>query len=214
MSPPVIPASTERSATFFGTAAIGCVAYAALALLLMHSLRPDLAPTSHMISEYAVGAFGWVMQSVFVGLSLGCAALFVGLARNGPTAVVARLGVVLLAVASIGLIVSAIHPMDLPGTPSTRSGELHDLSFFVNVGSIVLAIVLLTAGFGSDLRWRSYRRTSVVLLSLIALAFVLQLLTLLVLKGTPYGLANRFFISVILAWMIATAIRLRNLARR
>ena len=84
----------------------------------------------------------------------------------------------------------------------------------MNVGSIVLAIVLLTAGFGSDFRWRSYRRTSVVLLSLIALAFVLQLLTLLVLKGAPYGLANRFFISVILAWSIATSIRLRSLAHR
>jgi hypothetical protein len=214
MSTPSIPASTEPSATFFGTAAIGCLAYAALALLLMHVLRPDLAPTSHMISEYAVGIFGWAMQSVFVGLSLGCAALLVGLALNGPTSIVARLGVVLLAVASIGLIVSAIYPMDLPGTPSTRSGELHDLSFFVNVGSIVLAIVLLTAGFGSDFRWRSYRRTSVVLLLLIALAFVLQLLTLLVLKGAPYGLANRFFISVLLAWLIATSIRLRNLSRR
>ena len=165
-----------------------------------------------MISEYAVGAFGWVMQSVFVGLSLGCAALLVGLALNGPTSIVARLGVVLLAVASIGLIVSAIYPMDLPGTESTPAGELHDLSFIVNVGSIGLAIVLLTASFGSDFRWRSYRRASVLLLSLIALAFVLQFLTLH--KGAPYGLANRFFISVVLAWLIATSVRLRNLARQ
>jgi hypothetical protein len=28
---------------FFGTAAIGCIAYAAVALLLMHVLRPDFA---------------------------------------------------------------------------------------------------------------------------------------------------------------------------
>jgi uncharacterized membrane protein len=165
-----------------------------------------------MISEYAVGTFGWLMQSVFIGLSFGCAALLLGLARNGPTSIIARLGVVLLAVASIGLIVSAIYPMDLPGTPSTRSGELHDLSFIVNVGSIALAIVLLTASFGSDIRWSSYRRTSIVLLCLIALAFVLQFLTLR--KGAPYGLANRFFISVVLAWLIATSLQLRNLARR
>jgi hypothetical protein len=211
MSKPIIPGSTEPSATFLDTAAIGCFTYATVALLLMHILRPDLAPTSHMISEYAVGRFGWLMQSVFVGLSLGCAALLVGLARNGPTSIVARLGVVLLAVASIGLIVSAIYPMDLPGTPSTRSGELHDLSFIVNVASIALAIVLLTASFGSDFRWRSYRRTSGVLLSLIALGFALQFLTLR--KGAPYGLANRFFVSVVLAWLIATSIRLRNLTR-
>jgi hypothetical protein len=165
-----------------------------------------------MISEYAVGTFGWVMQSVFVGLSLGCAVLLIGLALNGPTSISARLGIGLLGVASIGLIVSAIYPMDLPGTQATRAGELHDLSFIINVGSIALAIVLLTASFGSDFRWRSYRRTSVVLLSLIALAFVLQFLTLH--KGAPYGFANRFFISVVLAWLIATSIRLHNLARR
>jgi hypothetical protein len=212
MSTPGIPVSNEPSATFFGTAAIACLAYAALALLLMHLLRPDLAPASHMISEYAVGPFGWVMQSVFVGLSLGCAGLLFGLAFNGPVSIAARLGLLLLSVASVGLVVSAFYPMDLPGSPATRVGEMHDLSFMVNVGSIALAIVLFTMSFGSDLRWRSFRRTSIVLFSLIALAFVFQFLTLH--KGAPYGLANRFFVAVVLAWLIAASIRLRNLARR
>src|SRR5512145_1170555 len=120
MPQPSSPASTARAATLFGTTAIGCMAYATLALLLMHVLRPDLSPPSHMISEYAVGPFGWLMQTVFVGLSLGCAALLLGLLRNGPTSIGARLGVSLLAIASVGLIVSAIYPMDLPGAPSTR----------------------------------------------------------------------------------------------
>jgi hypothetical protein len=79
----------------------------------------------------------------------------------------------------------------------------------VNVASIILAIILLTVSFGSDVRWRSYRRTSLILLSLVALAFVLQFLTLR--KGAPYGLANRFFITVLLAWVLVTAYRLRNL---
>jgi hypothetical protein len=200
------------SATFFGTAAIGCCAYAAIALLLMHVLRPDFTPSSHMISDYAVGPYGWVMQTVFVGLSASCTMLLVGLARNGPTSIAARSAIVLLAVASIGLIVSAIFPTDLLGGPSTRSGHIHTLSFFVNIASIILAIVLLTASFGGDIRWRSYQRTSVILLSLIALAFVLQFLTLR--KGAPYGLANRFFVTVLLAWIIATSNRLRNLARQ
>jgi hypothetical protein len=65
--------------------------------------------------------------------------------------------------------------------------------------------------FGGDPPWRSYRRTSLILLSLIAVAFVLQFLTLR--KGAPYGLANRFFVCVLFAWFIVTANRLRNLAR-
>jgi hypothetical membrane protein len=210
MTTPHDPSSPEP-AMFFGTAAIGCIAYAAVALLLMHVLRPDFTPASHMISDYAVGPYGWVMQTIFVGLSAGCTMLLVGLACSGPTSIAARLGVLLLAVASIGLIVSAIFPTDLQGAPATRSGYLHTLSFFVNVASIILAIVLLATSFGSDPRWRPYQRTSVILLSLIALAFILQFLTLR--KGAPYGLANRFFICVLLAWVIATSYRLRNLAR-
>jgi hypothetical protein len=71
---------------------------------------------------------------------------------------------------------------------------------------------LLTVGFGGDPRWRSFRRVSVFLLSLIALAFMLQFLTLR--KGAPYGLANRFLVCVLFAWFIATGYRLRNLARQ
>lgn len=212
MTTPIVAAPHDRSALFFGTAAIVCFGYAAFALLLMHVLRPDYSPTNHMISDYAVGPYGWVMQTVFVGMSAGCTLLLVGLARNGPTSIAARIAIALLAVASIGLIVSAVFSTDLQGGPSTRSGHIHTLSFFVNIASIILAVVLLTVSFGGDPRWRSFRRVSVVLLSLIALAFVLQFLTLR--KGAPYGLANRFFVCVLFAWFIATGYRLRNLARQ
>jgi hypothetical protein len=40
----------------------------------------------------------------------------------------------------------------------------------------------------------------------------LQFLTLR--KGMPYGLANRFFVCVLFAWMFTTANRLRTLASR
>jgi hypothetical protein len=49
------------------------------------------------------------------------------------------------------------------------------------------------------------------LASLVVLAAVLQLLTLR--KGAPYGLTNRLFVTVLLAWLFATSIRLRKLER-
>lgn len=206
---PIPSVPGERPARFFGIAAIVCFVYAALALLLLHVLRPDYSPVHHMISDYAVGPFGWVMQTAFVGMSAGCALLVLGLARDGPAAIAARMAIALLAVASIGLLVSAMFPTDLPGGPSTQSGRIHTLSFLVNISSIVLAAVLLTASFGAHPGWRSYRGTSWGLVCLIALAFALQFLTLR--KGAPYGLANRFFVCVLFAWMIATAHRLRKL---
>jgi hypothetical protein len=201
---------SSRSAAVFGTWAMVCFVYAILGLILLHVLRPDYG-MKHMISDYAVGPYGWVMQTVFIAMSIGTATLLLGMVRGGPTTVTARIALALLAVASVGLVVSAIFPTDLPGGPSTPTGNIHTFSFLVNISSIILAVVLLTASFGGDPRWRSYRGTSAVLLSAIILAFVVQFLTLR--KGAPYGLANVFFVAVLFAWFLATANQLRNLAR-
>lgn len=50
---------------------IACFLYAVAALVLLHFLRTDYIPRSHMISDYAVGRFGWLMKSVFAAMSLG-----------------------------------------------------------------------------------------------------------------------------------------------
>ena len=80
------------------------------------------------------------------------------------------------------------------------------MSFLVNVGSIFMATVLLSLSFGNHLAWRSYRRTAWTLTALILLGFAVQFLTLH--KGMPYGLANRFFVVVLLAWLFAVSFRL------
>jgi len=201
----------SRFTSAVATTAIACFTYSVLALLLLHVLRPDYAPTNHMISDYAVGRYGWVMTTWFLAMSCGCLMLLLGLARSGPSSIAARLGTLLLGIASVGLVISAVFPTDLEGAPSTRTGDIHDMSFLVNVGSILLAIVLLSVSFGSQPRWRPYRRTAMALASLVVLAAVLQLLTLR--KGAPYGLTNRLFVTVLLAWLFATSIRLRKLER-
>jgi hypothetical protein len=199
------------TSTFFAAAAIACFAYSVFVLLMMHVLRPDYAPASHMISEYALGRYGWVMTTCFLAMGCGCVMLLLGLARSGPGSVVAWAGTFLLGVPSIGLVVSAFFPMDRPGTPSTPTGEIHNNSFFVNVVSIILVTVLLSVGFWNHPRWRTYRRTAVTLSALVVIAFVLQFLTLH--RGMPYGLTNRFFFAVLSAWFFAISIRLRAVSR-
>lgn len=197
--------------SFFATSAIACFTYALLALIVLHVLRPDYAPASHMISDYGVGPYGWVMTTWFVATSCGCLMLLLGLTRTGLKSITARLGVLLLGIASIGLLLSAVFPTDLVGGPRTRAGEIHTISFLVNVGSIIVATVLLSVSFGTSPRWRTYRSTALVLTLLILVAFVIQFRTLH--RGMPYGLANRLFVAVLFAWFLATAFRLRTLAR-
>ena len=210
--------STEKTGRAFrfaptlcATMAIVCFSYSALVLLLLHFLRPDYAPAHRMISDYAVGEYGWVMTTWFLAMSGGLMMLSLSLLRSGPASGVARLGTLLLGVASIGLVVSASFPTDLEGVPSTPTGDIHMISFLVNVASIIFAIALLSASFWGNSRWRNYRRTAAILTAMIWLAFVLQFLTMQH-HGAPFGLANRLLVVLLFAWLLATSIRLRALA--
>ena len=198
------------TSTFFATAAIACFAYFALALLLMHALRPDDAPATTWISGYAVGPYGWVMTTAWLAASCGCVMLMLGLARNGLRSGAGRLGTLLLGILSIGLLITAIFPPARRGEQST-SGEIHSMTFLVNVLCILLASVFLSVGFGSDPRWRAFRRTAATLALLLVFAFVLQFLTVYI--AVLYGLANRFFATVLLVWLLRISIKLRGLAR-
>ncbi len=205
--------TTPRNSTptVFGTLAIGCFSYSVIALLLLHLLRRDYDPRIHMISDYAVGPYGWVMTTCFLAMGCGLLMLLRGLFRHGPRSGVAKIGTLLLVIPAIGVGVSAMFPTDLLGAPSTRSGEIHDMSFLVNIVGIMLSAVLVSFSFGSDSRWRTYQRTALVLALLLVIAFGLQLLTLR--RGMPYGYTNRLFVIVLFGWLFDTAIRLRAVER-
>jgi hypothetical protein len=44
-------------------------------LAAMHFLKPEFNPTWHMISEYEIGRYGWLMQAAFLGVALSCVTL-------------------------------------------------------------------------------------------------------------------------------------------
>ena len=199
----------QKSFRSLATAALACFGVAAGGLLLMHALRSDYQLASHMISDYAVGKFGWVMATVFVVWSAGIALLLSALLLAEPSSPARKLGALLLGVTAVGLLVSAAYRTDLPGLPDTHEGNVHAISFFVNIVCMLAAIPLLSFGFGPTSRLRSFRRTTLALAFAVVLTFLLQFFTLR--KGMPYGLTNRLFVIVLLAWLAYVAARLRGL---
>ena len=191
------------------TGALACFVSALLGLIALHALRPDYEPASHMISDYAVGRFSWLMVSFFSAWSVGIMLFSAGLLLSGPSSAARKLGVLLLIVTSIGLLVSAAYPTDLPGAPDTPEGNIHTVSFLVNVFSLLVAIPLLSFEFREQQGWGAYRPVASTLAVLVVFAFVLQFFTLR--KGMPYGLTNRLFVVMLFAWFISTAARLRKL---
>jgi hypothetical protein len=200
--------ATHRSAsTLLATTAIACFACWALALLLVHALRPDRPLATTFISGYAVGPYGWVMTTGWLAASCGCLVLALGLARSGPRSAAGRVGRLLLGILSLGFLITAIFP---PGENSL-SGEIHEMFFFVNVASFLLASVLLAVSYRTDPRWRNFGRTAAILASLLVFTCALQFLTADF--QVFYGLVNRFFVTVIIVWLLATSIRLRAVER-
>jgi Protein of unknown function (DUF998) len=203
---PVAPAPSQR--TLLANVVIGGFLYALAVLVLLHFLRPDYSPRTHMISDYAVGPFGWLMKSVFIAMSVADLSLALGLARSGLRSFAARFAMFLLVVVSIGLIVSAIFPTDLEESPvDTRAGKIHTISFLINVACSILVAVLLPVGYGSHSGWRPFRSKAALLASLALLAVIIQFRMLH--RGAPYGIANRAFVVILFAWTLATALRLR-----
>lgn len=202
-------AQTRLRSTLWADLVIICFCYAFAVLVLLHFLRPDYTPRSHMISDYAVGRLGWLMKSAFVAMSLGDVALALGLFRSGLRSAVARSASFLLVIVSIGLIISAIFPTDLEESlVSTRAGEIHAFSFLVNVGCSILVVILLPLAYRNHPDWRPFRMKSALLAALILLGFIIQFFTLH--RGSPYGFANRAFVLILFVWTVATALHLRK----
>ena len=50
--------------------ALGATAVSGAALLLLHGLSPEFAPSWRMVSEYANGRFPWLLTVVFAGWAI------------------------------------------------------------------------------------------------------------------------------------------------
>ncbi len=200
----------KQSTILLAAAAIGFFSYFVAALLLLHVLKPDYTVVDHMISDYAVGSFGWIMTTAFTSLAIGCLLLGIGMLRQGPRSWLGRLGAVLLLVVFAGLVVTAIFPTDLETAPSTRMGDIHALSFFVNIVAILLSAVSFGLSFGSDEYWRRRRGFALGFSALLIVAFLAQFFSLH--RGAPYGLTNRAFVAILLFWLISTSLWLRQIA--
>jgi hypothetical protein len=200
----------NQTTALLATVAIALFAYFVAALLLLHVLKADYTVVDHMISDYAVGRFGWIMTTAFTSIAIGCLLLGIGMLRQGPPSWLGRLGAVLLLVVFAGLVVTAIFPTDLETAPSTPTGDIHALSFFVNIVAILLSAVSLGLSYGGDEYWRRRKGFALGLSAFLIVAFVAQFFTLH--RGAPYGITNRAFVAIMMCWLISTALWLRQIA--
>jgi hypothetical protein len=187
--------------TITPTAALLSIAGAATIVVLLaalHFIKPELDPSWHFISEYAIGDYGWIMVLAFLSLALSYISLFVAL-RSQLHTITGRIGLALLLVSALGLIIAAIFTTD-PITVSkeavTTEGTLHNLG-----GTLGMAMPFAAGLIGWKLArnpaWSSAKRPLLWATGLALVAFVASFVSLGVMVSQSGG---RFGPDVLVGW--------------
>ncbi len=184
--------------------AIGGIVYFMVAVVVLHFLRPEYNLINHAVSNYAVGPNGNLMTAAFFVLALSVFALALGLIGSIAPTNLSRVAILLLCLASSGMVVIGVFPGDVHALhpPATITGVIHWTAAGISFLSIMIAAFLLSSSFKSDERWQVFRRPCFAL----ALATVgaLWLYGILALVGW-IGIGQRIYITVCLVWLLVLA---------
>ena len=169
-----------------------------VAVVALHVLRPDLAPISHRLSEYAIGTYGGVMTAAFVcvGASLlTLAAAIVAADRR----LCSRVTAVAIGLAGVGMVLSGVYRTDV-----SRSGATADALHSAASGLATLALI------GAAVFWTAVtsRRAAPVVLATMGLA--LGAVSPALHRSRWSGLSQRLLWVTLLAWVIVAAFELTH----
>ena len=138
------------------------IAYQTLLLLLI-PLRPDLDPSWHTISEWAIGPYGWVMTAAFLISASSYGALLVAVRRE-VRGQLGKIGLALLLVCTLGTLgvgLFTTDPLDNP-VDATVSGTLHTILGSTALLLLPFAALSINLSLLRNEAWRAARRLLLV----------------------------------------------------
>jgi hypothetical membrane protein len=135
------------------------VGYQTLLTVLIF-LRPDLAPSWHTISEWAIGSYGWIMSGAFLISAVSYAALLVML-KSQLHGISGRVGLGILLICVIGATgvgIFTTDPMPLHPPLSTK-GTLHVIFGTSQLALLPFAALLINLSLArKNEAWKPARR--------------------------------------------------------
>lgn len=161
------------------------------AVLILNVVDSDFSRIDNMISEYANGDYGWLMQSAFLGAGIGTVAIAVGIHKALEPSKLARVSVVLLYAAGIGFFLAL----------ERTNGWLHLIGSVIVFFAILFAVWTLWNVFRRDRSWEPLAKTQLWF----AIAYTTALIVLFGTLGGPGGLTQRISVLVMMGWLITLA---------
>lgn len=170
-----------------------CVAYYVTVAIALHFLEPEYDPRFRFMSEYAWGAYGWLMTTTFFVLGLAIVTVAVGLRDVYQSLLSARIGFGLLLVGALGICLAGVFREFIP----------HAAAGAIGLPSVLMATLLLSWSFRRASGWQPIHRVTF----LIALGMLVAFLSIIVNVGMP-GLQQRAFLGLLLLWLSVVVHRL------
>ncbi len=192
-------------------------------LAVLHLIKPELDPSWHFVSEYAIGDNGWMMVLAFLSLALSYVALFMALRRQVRT-LAGRIGLALLLASAVGLTMGGVFvtdPISANHDARTVSGKLHSVGGTIGI-VIPFAAALISWSLSRNRAWALAREPLLWSAGLAVLGFLLSVVSLGVLLSQSdgsfgpdvlVGWPNRLEILAYTAWPMVVAwcaLRLRK----
>jgi hypothetical protein len=170
-----------------------------VAVIALHVLRPELAPMSHRLSEYAIGQYGGLMTTAFVCIGAGLLTL-AGAIVAADRRRLYRLVALAVGIAGVGMVTSGLYRTD-----AARSGATADAVHSLASGLATLALI------GAAVAWTvlGSRRAAPLLLAVTAV--VLGATSPALHRSRWTGLSQRLLWLTLLMWAVLAAC---ELARR
>jgi Protein of unknown function (DUF998) len=189
----------------------------AILLAALHFIKPELDPSWHFISEYAIGDYGWIMVLAFLSLAFSYVSLFSAL-RSQLQTIAGRIGLALLLVSALGLTIAAIFttdPITVSENAVTTEGTLHNFGGTLGI-AMPFAAVLVGWKLARDPAWSSARRPLLWATGLALVAFLASFVSLGVMVSQSGG---EFGPDVLVGWpnrieIIAYSVWLMVVARQ
>jgi Protein of unknown function (DUF998) len=194
--------------------AIGlCVAFLAI-LCVLHGLEPEFNPP-HLISEYQLGRFGWLMSLAFFCLGAACLALFAA-ARQAIHIRLGRLATWGLLIISVAYFCAGIFPPD----PKWFLGSLlHGIGGLVVIFGSPMVFTLVSKGFARNEASATAARPLIWTAMVTWLSLLLFYGSIIAFRGAQrsdsivVGWTNRFLITTFVLWLLVAAFHIRSRSR-
>ncbi|HZY67283.1 MAG TPA: DUF998 domain-containing protein [Devosia sp.] len=210
MTADILSASAESTRTLAGVAITGAIGFLVL-LALLHVLRTDLAPTWHVISEYANGPHGWLMTIAFAALAVSCAGTVLAIWPHAE-GWGARIGLVFVALAALGLGMAALFPADIvqdPMPPASWTGNMHAVASMLGNPTLMIGMVVLAFALPGFAPWTGAGPALLLFAFLSWICFIAMMVGLFVFlpQGTSglaalVGLGNRLLVVAYAGWLV------------